>query len=520
MGLDDQAIKLVPRPFALLGDRGQQRLEQRGAPQLVAIAAVDGAVGRIVVIRVVAGTQIIQLTRGAVGEAGIPVEHHGGFKLAAGFAALAVAGGQVVAEAFADGAPVCLVPQIRHYVMLHRVAELVPDHHGILGIGHAAATQLQPAFERIVEGVVLIAGLGVDVERPRDKVAKAEVLEVALGQIQVVVGVDVGKAAIIAGQAKPLRAVGAEGGGIRLHGIHHPGVGAAQQIASARQGDRQRYLVLIGGVCQLQGFVPHQTGVAQLGTGIRIEYPSLQLGVAGVGGAAGPGGGRIHPAAELAAAVTAGEELHIAGLGVAGLMLAYPLAQSRHQGVSVAPVPGFDRTKGVDVAAAIAQLLQQWIQSAGGVAAGFAALQRPAVVIDAPGLACLIDADGGLDGGHRQAVDQLAEAVVMAEQAGPLVVGGQAHAKALFEPLLGCGGQRLFIDKLQFGRQQWLGEQGCRQPEGQGRGFHGLLQHKNEKRDHRRAPARVSRKAYSRAACWRALPGLVRWPPSRAVLSR
>lgn len=109
--LDDQAVKLVPCPFALLGDRGQQRTEQRGAPQLVAIAAVDGAVGRVVVIRVVAGTQIIQLTRGAIGEAGIPVEHHGGFELAAGFAALAVAGGQVVAEALADGAPVCLIPR-------------------------------------------------------------------------------------------------------------------------------------------------------------------------------------------------------------------------------------------------------------------------------------------------------------------------------------------------------------------------------------------------------------------------
>ena len=33
----------------------------------------------------------------------------------------------------------------------------------------------------------------------------------ALGQIQVVVGVDVGKAAIIAGETKRLRVVGAEG---------------------------------------------------------------------------------------------------------------------------------------------------------------------------------------------------------------------------------------------------------------------------------------------------------------------
>ena len=231
-------------------------------------------------------------------------------------------------------------------------------------------------------------------------------------------------------------------------------MGAAQQIASTRQGDRQRHLVLIGGVRQLQGFVPDQAGIAQLGTGIRIEYPSLQLGVAGVGDAAGPGGGRIHPATELAAAVTAGEQLHIAGLGVARLMLAYPLAQGRHQGVAVTPVPGLDRTKGVDVAAAIAQLLQQGIQSASGVTAGFAALQL-AVVIDAPGLACLIDADGGLDGGHRQAVDQLAEAVVMTEQTGPLVVGGQAHTQALFEPLLGCGGQRLFIDKLQLASSGW-----------------------------------------------------------------
>ncbi|EPC4036303.1 hypothetical protein [Aeromonas salmonicida] len=77
-------------------------------------------------------------------------------------------------------------------------------------------------------------------------------------------------------------------------------------------------------------------------------------------------------------------------------------------------------------------------------------------MIEAPGLAGLVDTDGSLDGGHRQALDQLAEAVVMTEQAGPVVVGGERHAKALFEPLLRCGGNGFFIDKLQLGRQQGL----------------------------------------------------------------
>jgi len=63
--------------------------------------------------------------------------------------------------------------------------------------------------------------------------------------------------------------------------------------------------------------------------------------------------------------------------------------------------------------------------------------------------------------------------MVVAEQAGPVVVGGERDAQALLQPGLGRGGQGFFIDKLQLGRLQGLGEQGCRQPEGQGGGFHG-----------------------------------------------
>ena len=130
---------------------------------------------------------------------------------------MAPAGGQIVAKALADGAPVTLFPEIRHYVVLHPVAELVPDHHGILGIGDAAAAQLQPALERIVEGVVLIAGLCVYVEGPGDEPAKAQLLDVALGQVKVVIGVDVGKAPIVPGQPECLRVITAERCGIGLH---------------------------------------------------------------------------------------------------------------------------------------------------------------------------------------------------------------------------------------------------------------------------------------------------------------
>ena len=230
MGFDDDAIKLVPSRLAVLGHRRQQGLEQRGAPELIPVAAVDGAVGGVAVVRMVAGAQIVELARGAVGEAGIPVEHHGGFELATGFAALAMTGGQVVAKALADGSPVTLFPEIRQDVVLYPVAELVPDDHGILGIGHAAATQLQPAFERIVEGVVLIARVRVDVERSGDEIGEAERLEVALGEIQMVVGVDVRKAAIVTGQAKTLHVTAAVGGRFGGHDIHHPGMGAAQAI--------------------------------------------------------------------------------------------------------------------------------------------------------------------------------------------------------------------------------------------------------------------------------------------------
>ena len=473
VGFDDDAIELVPRPFPVLGHRCQQGLEQRCAPQLIPVAAVDGAVGRVVVVRVVAGPSIVQLARGAVGEAGIPVEHNGGLELAARLVALAMAGGQIVAEALADGAPVTLFPEIRHYVVLHAVAELVPDDHGILGIGDAAATQLQPALERIVEGVVLIACVRVDVEGAGDEVGEAEGLEVALGEIQVVVGVDVGKARVVPGQAKGLRVVRLVGGGGGLDGIHHPGMGAAQHIVRALQADRQGDLVLIGGIRQHQGLVPDQAGVLQLGAGIGIEHPRQDALIPRLRGTQRLGARLIPPAAKFAIAVATGKQLDSAGLGIARLVLAHPLAQGRHQGVAVTPVPGFDRPQRVYQAAVGAQLVQQGIQAGAGITAGRGALQGTQIVIEAPGSAGAVYADGGLGGGHRQAVDQHAEAMVMAEQAGPVVVGCKRHAKALLQPGLGCGGQGWLIDKLQFGRQQGLGEQGCRQPEGQGGGFHG-----------------------------------------------
>ncbi|MNH05000.1 hypothetical protein D3C79_643110 [compost metagenome] len=429
--------------------------------------------GRVVVVRVVAGAQIVQLARSSVGEAGIPVEHQGRLEVAASLAALAMAGGQIVAEALADGAPVTLFPEIRHYVVLHPVAELVPDHHGILGIGDAAAAQLQPALERIVEGVVLIACVRVDVEGAGDEVGEAEGLEVALGEIQVVVGVDVGKARVVPGQAKGLLAVCPVGGGGGLDGIHHPGMGAAQHIVRALQADRQGDLVLIGGIRQHQGLVPDQAGVLQLGAGIGIEHPRQDALISRIRGTLRLGARLIAPAAELAIPLATGKQLDPGGLGIALLVLAHPLAQGRHQGVAVTPVPGFDRPLRVYPAAVGAQQVQQGIQAGAGIAAGRGALQGAQIVIEAPGSAGAVYADGGLGGGHRQAVDQHAEAMVMAEQAGPVVVGCKRHAKALLQPGLGRGSQGGLIDKLQFGRQQGLGEQGCRQPEGQGGGFHG-----------------------------------------------
>ncbi|MNE57881.1 hypothetical protein D3C80_1528710 [compost metagenome] len=153
-------------------------------------------------------------------------------------------------------------------------------------------------------------------------------------------------------------------------------------------------------------------------------------------------------------------------------MLAYTQAQGRHQGLPSAPVPGLDRSQRIYLGARVAQAGQQGLQVAAGIATRLAGGEGAQVVVEAPGLAGRIDADGGLGGGHRQAVDQLVEAMVMAEQAGPVVVGGQGHAEALLQPLLRRDGQRRCIDKQQLRRTEGLGEQGCRQPEGQGRGFH------------------------------------------------
>lgn len=307
----------------------------------------------------------------------------------------------------------------------------------------------------------------------RDEVGEAERLEVALGQVQVVVGVDVGKARIVPGQAKGLLVVCPVGGSRGLDGIHHSSMGAAQHIVSAQQGDRQCHLVLIGGIRQHQGLMPDQAGVLQLGAGIGIEHPRQDALIPGLWGAHRLGACLIPPAAKFAIAVATGKQLDSAGLGIARLVLAHPLAQGRHQGVAVTPVPGFDRSQRHYLAAVGVQLVQQGIQAGAGIAAGRCALQGAQIVIEAPGSAGAVYADGGLGGGHRQAVDQHAEAMVMAEQAGPVVVGCKRHAKALLQPGLGCGGQGWLIDKLQFGGQQGLGEQGCRQPEGQGGGFHG-----------------------------------------------
>lgn len=276
----------------------------------------------------------------------------------------------------------------------------------------------------------------------------------ALGEIQMVVGVDVRKAAIVPGQAKTLHVTAAVGGRFGGHDIHHPGMGAAQAILPGLQAHRQGNRILVGGLCQHQRVVPDQAGVLQAGAGIGVEHPGLNLHIACVGDMQRAGSCLIPETAKLLLPVATGKQLHLAGLGIACLVLAHPLAQGRHQGIAVSPVPGFDRPQRLYLVAVGAQGGEQGIQGAAGIAAGRCALQGAQVVVEAPGAAVPVDTDGGLGGGHRQAVHQLAKAVMVAEQAGPVVIGGEEHTEALLEPALRRRGQGRFIDKLQIGRQQ------------------------------------------------------------------
>ena len=103
-------------------------------------------------------------------------------------------GGPVVAEALADRPCLVAVPEpCLDLGVLDRVAVLVQDHVGVLGVVHAPAPVLDPPGRRRVEGVVVPERvrdreLGALVDPLRVAGAEPEALDVALGAIDVEVG--------------------------------------------------------------------------------------------------------------------------------------------------------------------------------------------------------------------------------------------------------------------------------------------------------------------------------------------
>ena len=111
-------------------------------------------------------------------------------------------------------------------MVLHRMAKLVPDHHGIFRVGHPYPANFQPAQEGVIEGVVLLPGIGIDGQGAAHQRWVAKGFHMALGQIQMVVAIDIEEGGLLVIQLEAIGIRAAKGGSFRRRAIHDPGAWA------------------------------------------------------------------------------------------------------------------------------------------------------------------------------------------------------------------------------------------------------------------------------------------------------